>query len=183
MRTWRCYLEGLEITMVTNHNPFGYLQTQSNLSGRQVRWSEYLQAFRFNIDQIPGRRWEMISADLIAQLPRTKSGNTQIVVFVDTLIKGQAHQSTMQLIKQIINARTEPIHRFVRGCSTSPSRNSLCYVPLNRQPFRFSEGLSQGDALATFSEHHRLLIKIKVLVLSFYEHPEDASDQICCLPE
>ena len=52
MRTRRCYLEGLEITMVTNHNPFGYLQTQSNLSGRQVRWSEYLQAFRFNIDQV-----------------------------------------------------------------------------------------------------------------------------------
>lgn len=37
--------------------------------------------------QIPGRRWEMISADLIAQLPMTKSGNTQIVVFVDTLSK------------------------------------------------------------------------------------------------
>lgn len=29
----------------------------------------------------------MISADLIAQLPMTKSGNTQIVVFVDTLSK------------------------------------------------------------------------------------------------
>lgn len=55
MRTWRCYLEGLEFTMVTNHNPLVYLQPQSNLSRRQVRWSEYLQAFRFRWQYRPGR--------------------------------------------------------------------------------------------------------------------------------
>ena len=37
--------------------------------------------------QIPGRRWESISVDLIIQLPMTKSGSTKIVVFVDRLSK------------------------------------------------------------------------------------------------
>ena len=55
MRTWRCYLEGVEFTMVTDHNPLVYLQTQPNLSRRQVRWSEYLQAFRFRWQYRPGR--------------------------------------------------------------------------------------------------------------------------------
>ena len=55
MRTWRCYLEGVEFTMVPDHNPLVYLQTQPNLSRRQVRWSEYLQAFRFRWQYRPGR--------------------------------------------------------------------------------------------------------------------------------
>ena len=41
-RTWRCYLEGVGVTMVTDHNPLTYLQTQPVLSRRQVRWSVYL---------------------------------------------------------------------------------------------------------------------------------------------
>ena len=55
MRSWRCYLEGVEFTMVTDHNHLTYLQTQPNLSKRQVRWSEYLQMFRFRWQYSPGR--------------------------------------------------------------------------------------------------------------------------------
>lgn len=35
MRTWRCYLEGLRSTVVTDHNPLTHLQTQ--LSRRQAQ--------------------------------------------------------------------------------------------------------------------------------------------------
>ena len=55
MRTWGCYLEGVDFAMVTDHNPLVNLQTQPNLSRRQVRWSEYLQAFRFRWQYRPGR--------------------------------------------------------------------------------------------------------------------------------
>ena len=43
--------------MVTDHNPLVYLQPQSNLSiaRREVRWSEYLQAFRFCWQYRPGQ--------------------------------------------------------------------------------------------------------------------------------
>ena len=55
MRTWRCYLEGVDSTMVTDHNPLVFLQTQANLSRRQFSWSEYLQAFRFRWQDRVGR--------------------------------------------------------------------------------------------------------------------------------
>jgi len=32
---------------VTDHNPLTYLQTQTVLSRRQTRWSEYLQMFTY----------------------------------------------------------------------------------------------------------------------------------------
>lgn len=47
MRSWRCYLEGVEFVVVTDHNPLVFLRTQPTLSRRQVRWSEYLETFTF----------------------------------------------------------------------------------------------------------------------------------------
>jgi len=49
MRTWRCYLEGCtQCTVVTDHCPLTFFETQQNLSRRQARWSKYLSRFRFN---------------------------------------------------------------------------------------------------------------------------------------
>ena len=58
MRTWRCYLEGVRadmLTVVTDHNPLTYLQTQTVLSRRQTRWSEYLQMFTYKWLYRPGK--------------------------------------------------------------------------------------------------------------------------------
>ena len=58
MRTWRCYLEGVNadmLTVVTDHNPLIYLQLQSVPSRRQTRWSEYLQMFTFKRHYRPGK--------------------------------------------------------------------------------------------------------------------------------
>jgi hypothetical protein len=43
LRVWRCYLEGVEFTVYTDHVSNTYFQTQPNLSQRQARWSEFLQ--------------------------------------------------------------------------------------------------------------------------------------------
>jgi hypothetical protein len=45
LRVWRCYLEGAEFTMYTDHVSNTYFHTQPNLSRRQARWSEFLQRF------------------------------------------------------------------------------------------------------------------------------------------
>jgi hypothetical protein len=45
LRVWRCYLEGADFTMYTDHVSNTYFQTQPNLSRRQARWSEFLQRF------------------------------------------------------------------------------------------------------------------------------------------
>jgi hypothetical protein len=45
LRVWRCYLEGVEFTVYTDHVLNTYFQMQPNLSRRQARWSEFLQRF------------------------------------------------------------------------------------------------------------------------------------------
>jgi hypothetical protein len=45
LRVWRCYLEGAEFTVYTDHVSNTCFQTQPNLSRRQARWSEFLQRF------------------------------------------------------------------------------------------------------------------------------------------
>jgi hypothetical protein len=46
LRVWRCYLEGPDFTVYTDHVSNTYFQTQPNLSRRQARWSEFLQRFK-----------------------------------------------------------------------------------------------------------------------------------------
>ena len=56
LKIWRCYLEGNpDVVVATDHNPLVWLQTQSNLSPKQVRWMAYLQRFPFKWRYIPGR--------------------------------------------------------------------------------------------------------------------------------
>jgi hypothetical protein len=45
LRVWRCYLEGANFTVYTDHVSNTFFQTQPNLSRRQARWSEFLQRF------------------------------------------------------------------------------------------------------------------------------------------
>jgi hypothetical protein len=45
LRVWRCYQEGAQFTLYTDHVSNIYFQTQSNISQRQARWSEFMQRF------------------------------------------------------------------------------------------------------------------------------------------
>ena len=85
MRTWRCYLEGcVKCTVVTDHCPLTFFETQQNLSRRQARWSEYLSRFQFNWVYRPG--WSNVadplsrnpvqSALLTVRLTRAKTSGT-----------------------------------------------------------------------------------------------------------
>jgi len=49
---WRCYLEGSDCTLFTDHNALVHLQTQPCLNRRQVRWLEFLSRFE------PGLKWQ-----------------------------------------------------------------------------------------------------------------------------
>ena len=58
LKAWRCYLHGCPggLTLVTDHHPLTYLQTQLHLSPKQVRWSQFLSQFMpFTWQYIPGR--------------------------------------------------------------------------------------------------------------------------------
>ena len=70
-QNWRPYLEGLQtpIDVVTDHKNLEYFSTTKLLTRRQVRWSEYLNAFHMVIRYRPGklggkpdaltRRWDV----------------------------------------------------------------------------------------------------------------------------
>jgi hypothetical protein len=66
-REWRHYLHGTNFTVLikTDHNSLQYLQTQPNLSNRQIRWLEYLQQFDFKIEYMKGK--DNIVADALSR--------------------------------------------------------------------------------------------------------------------
>jgi hypothetical protein len=55
LKTWHCYLEGSDFTVVTDHCPNTFFDTQVNLSRRQARWSEFLSRFKFDWEYRPSR--------------------------------------------------------------------------------------------------------------------------------
>ena len=55
MEKWRCYLEGVHFTVVTDHQPNTWFASQKQLSPRQARWYERLRSFDFTWEYRPGR--------------------------------------------------------------------------------------------------------------------------------
>jgi len=54
LKHWRHYLIGAPFQIKTDHKSLEYLQTQPHLSGRLVRWSQYLQEYDFSLQHIRG---------------------------------------------------------------------------------------------------------------------------------
>lgn len=49
VQKFRCYVEGMPFTVITDHASLKWLMTQKDLAGRLARWSLKLQGFDFNI--------------------------------------------------------------------------------------------------------------------------------------
>jgi hypothetical protein len=54
LKIWRCYLEGTNFKVLTDHQPLVHFPTQPILSRRQVRWSEFIQQFDLKWEFVPG---------------------------------------------------------------------------------------------------------------------------------
>jgi len=67
LREWRHYLHGSQFTVVTDHRSLQYIQTQPNLSARQVRWTEFLAQFDFTVQYRAGK--ENHVADALSRRP------------------------------------------------------------------------------------------------------------------
>ena len=55
LEKWRCYLEGVHFTVVTDHQPNVWFASQKVLSPRLARWYEKLASFDFTWQYRPGR--------------------------------------------------------------------------------------------------------------------------------
>ena len=68
---WKPYLEGQQFTVITDHASLKYIKTQRNLSKRQARWLETLQANDFIVKYKPGK--ENIVADTLSRPPQANN--------------------------------------------------------------------------------------------------------------
>jgi RNase H-like domain found in reverse transcriptase len=55
LKEWRPYLHGSRFFIKTDHHPLRYLDTQTNLSKRQMRWMETLQEYDYEIVYVKGK--------------------------------------------------------------------------------------------------------------------------------
>ncbi|KAJ9523325.1 hypothetical protein QJQ45_005365 [Haematococcus lacustris] len=98
LKTWRCYLEGVEFKVITDHNPLIYINTQPNLSRRQTRWSEYLQRFKqLTWEYRPGR---INVADPLSRYPPNKTAAVLMAVTRSKTGKSPA-PTPAEVVKQL----------------------------------------------------------------------------------
>ena len=75
LRVWRCCLEGLPFTLVTDHHPNTAFETQKELSPRMARWYEFLTRFsHMRWEYRPGR---VNVADPLTRMPRLAAITTR----------------------------------------------------------------------------------------------------------
>ena len=51
---WRCYLEGPQVILHTDHEPLTWLVSQKTMGRRQSRWLEFMSRFRYTVLFIKG---------------------------------------------------------------------------------------------------------------------------------
>ena len=66
----RHYLIGKPVVAYTDHRSITHLQTQPNLSNRQIRWVQQLQDFDIKIEYLPGQFNHL--ADYLSRNPAYK---------------------------------------------------------------------------------------------------------------
>jgi hypothetical protein len=65
LKKWRHYLHGTKVKVLTDHKSLVYLDTQPNLSNRQLRWNEFLSQFDLDIEYTKGK--ENVVADALSR--------------------------------------------------------------------------------------------------------------------
>lgn len=86
LKEWRHHLHGNHFKVITDHRSLKYLQTQTHLSARQTRWSEFLQQFDFTIEYQEGKT--NVVADALSRRPdhSTNQVNTSTTVEVKSIM-------------------------------------------------------------------------------------------------
>jgi RNase H-like domain found in reverse transcriptase len=86
LKLWRPYLLGHRFTVLTDHNPLRYLQTQSILSRRQVRWVLAMQEFDFEFKYVQEK--VKGAADALSR-KETKKNSTYLGLFANGQMESQ----------------------------------------------------------------------------------------------
>ena len=127
LELWRCYLDGTQFTVVTDHSPNTFFATKALLSPRQTRWAERLSRFQFIWEYRPGR---VNVADPLSRHP-SFSANT---VYVTAVTADLAHLSLTAITDadmqvendteaenaEATDADSEMLSQIIQGYSKDP---------------------------------------------------------------
>ena len=69
LETFRPYIEGVNVTIRTDHAPLEYIHSKTDRCKRLARWALPLQEFRFTIQPRPGAQGKHVNALSRAPVP------------------------------------------------------------------------------------------------------------------
>jgi hypothetical protein len=69
LKKWRHHLMGAPFHVYTDHRTLQYLETQKDLSRRQIRWAEYLSQYDYELHYVKGE--DNTVADALSRLPES----------------------------------------------------------------------------------------------------------------
>ncbi|GAA6084489.1 uncharacterized protein LOC114911879 [Tachysurus ichikawai] len=143
---FRSYIEGLHVTIFSDHNSLRWLMSWPNLSGRLARWSLQLQDFDFDIIHKPGTCNQV--PDALSRNP-VLSCETQMEVLPDYAVIGgldlltlppgifsdREHLRQMQLNDHDTGKLWKARRRIRKeSCLGSKSRTDFCTLWIARHP-------------------------------------------------
>ncbi|KAJ9519231.1 hypothetical protein QJQ45_017892 [Haematococcus lacustris] len=105
VREWRCYLDGaVDVTILTDHNPLIYLQTQPNLWRRQVRWMEELSRYKYEIKYIPG------ATNVADPISRNPALATEVALTSSSSPQNADSEDAMTVIMTLSSRAERPVY-------------------------------------------------------------------------
>jgi transposase InsO family protein len=127
LKEWRHYLHGRRFKIHTDHQSLRYLSTQPHLSSRQVRWSEFLSQFDYEIEYKQGKL--NVAADALSRREDLQTGVPN-------------KQSLNSLTESSLTLTDSLIHQIKAAYSLDPICNSLLSHPTQLPPhYRIDNGL------------------------------------------
>jgi hypothetical protein len=121
-KVWRCYIEGCKTTLVTDHCPNTYFQTQPLLSRRQARWSEWLQQFDLTWEYRAGK---LNVADPLSRHPSFQLNTLQLSDLTADIIAGYKLDPWFQVKTRLANYSVLDGLLYRKGVVVLPDHKSL----------------------------------------------------------
>ena len=106
LKTWRCYVEGRPVELVTDHESLKWLLTQKELDRQQAKWVHVLSQFDIDIVYRPGR---INPADALSRHPLHRLAAVSVV------------QTAPELLQRFVDGyEADPLFQSAEPMTVSP---------------------------------------------------------------
>lgn len=104
MERFRGYVEGAQVSVISDHQPLRWLMSLKSPSGRLARWALALQSYDLNIDYTPGR--QNVIADMLSRPPGEPENICIVSVDMPSIHPENLRQQQLDdpEVKKIINS-------------------------------------------------------------------------------